>query len=274
MYTSQVRDASASGYDSPMETPSIHVDTPAAAPRLSGRRALVTGGGSGIGRAIAAAFAAEGAEVVIAGRSRSRLEEAAASIGHGARAVPADVTSEEEVRRLFASACADGARLDLVVNSAGAFAGGVVDELPLADWRTVMDVNVTGAFLCSREAFRHMRPHRRGRILMIGSIAGSRAREHSTAYATSKHAIWGLTQALALDGRDDGIAVTCLNPGNTWVERRADGVAAAGRDEGPEPMMSTAHLAELAVLTAALPADVTLLEATLLPVAQRYLGRG
>ncbi|WP_217645316.1 SDR family oxidoreductase [Nocardioides terrae] len=241
---------------------------------MHGLRAVITGGGSGIGRAIATAFAREGAEVLISGRSAERLEAAAAEIGSGVRAVPTDVTVEADVRRLFEIACADGARLDVLVNSAGAFAGGVVDDLSLEDWQTVMDVNVTGTFLCSRQAFRHMRPHGRGRILTIGSIAGSRVREHSAAYSTSKHAVWGLTQALALDGRDDGIAVTCLNPGNTLVERRADGVAVAGRDLGPEPMMATDHVARLAVLTAALPPDVTLLEATLLPVAQRYVGRG
>lgn len=261
-------------YCSAMETPSAYVDKPEGSGSLQGLRAVVTGGGSGIGRAIATAFAAEGAAVLIAGRSPDRLDEAAAAIGHGASAVPADVTSEDDVRRLFDIACADDVRLDVLVNSAGAFAGGVVDDLSLSDWRTVMDVNVTGAFLCSREAFRRMRPRGGGRILTIGSIAGSRAREHSAAYTTSKHAVWGLTQALALDGRDDGIAVTCLNPGNTWVERRPDGVAVAGRDEGPEPMMSAEHVARLAVLTAALPPDVTMLEATILPVAQRYVGRG
>jgi len=237
-------------------------------------RAVVTGGGSGIGRAIATAFAREGAEVIITGRSAERLEQAAAGIGHGVRAVPADVTAEDDVRRLFDAACADGARLDVLVNSAGAFAGGVVDDLALSDWQRVMDVNVTGTFLCSREAFRRMRPHGRGRVINIGSIAGSRVREHSAAYSASKHAVWGLTQAFAVDGRDDGLAVTCLNPGNTLVERRADGVAVAGRDLGPEPMMSAEDVARLAVMTAALPADVTLLEATLLPVSQRYVGRG
>jgi NAD(P)-dependent dehydrogenase (short-subunit alcohol dehydrogenase family) len=241
---------------------------------LRDRRAIVTGGGTRIGRAVASAFVAAGAEVILAGRSADVLRRTAGDLGLAVRAVPTDVTDEEDVRRLFEVATEDGDRVDVLVNSAGVFAAGVVDDLSLAQWRTVMEVNVTGTFLCAREAFRHMRAAGGGRVINVGSIAGSRAREHSAAYATSKHAVWGLTQALALDGRDDGIAVSCLNPGNTAVERRADGVAAAGRPEGPEPMMAVAQVARLALLMATVPPDVNLLEATMLPVAQRYLGRG
>lgn len=244
------------------------------ADELRGRRAIVTGGGSGIGRAIAAAFVGAGARVVIAGRSEDTLRRAAADLGPAVLAVATDVTDEEDVRRLFVEATRDGARVDVLVNSAGAFAAGVVDDLSLGQWRTVLEVNVTGTFLCAREAFRHMRPAGRGRVINVGSIAGSRAREHSTAYAASKHAVWGLTQALALDGRGDGIAVSCLNPGNTVVDRRADGVAGAGRTEGPEPMMAAEQVARLALLMATVPPEVNLLEATMLPVAQPYLGRG
>jgi NAD(P)-dependent dehydrogenase (short-subunit alcohol dehydrogenase family) len=239
---------------------------------LAGKTAIVTGGGSGIGLAIARRLLAGGATTFIVGRGRQRLESAAAA--SGAIASVADVTDEEDVRAVFAAAVARTGKVDVLVNSAGAFAGGVVDDLQLAQWRQVMEVNVTGTFLCAREAFRHMRPHRAGRILNIGSIAGSRAREHSTAYSASKHAVWGLTQALALDGRADGIVVSCLNPGNTAVERRADSVAAAGKDEGPEPMIDAEHVARLAEMMLTLPADVNLLEATILPVAQRYVGRG
>jgi NAD(P)-dependent dehydrogenase (short-subunit alcohol dehydrogenase family) len=241
---------------------------------MSGRTAVVTGGGSGIGKVIAQTFVDAGAHVVIAGRSAERLERVAEALGTNARAVTTDVTNEEDVRRLFEAATDDGGTVDLLVNSAGAFAGAVVDDLTLDAWRMVMEVNVTGTFLCSREAFRHMRPRGGGRIINIGSIAGSRAREHSTAYSASKHAVWGLTQALALDGRDDGIVVSCLNPGNTQVERRADTVAAAGRAEGPEPMMEAEQVGRLALLMATMPPDVNILEATMLPVSQRYIGRG
>lgn len=241
---------------------------------LADRTAIVTGGGSGIGRAIAEAFAHAGAEVVIAGRAAERLRRTADELGPRVSPVVTDVTDEEAVRRLFAEVTRDGRGVDLLVNSAGAFAVAVVDDLTLEQWHTVMEVNVTGTFLCAREAFRHMRPRGGGRIINIGSIAGSRARAHSTAYAASKHAVWGLTQALALDGRDDGIAVCCLNPGNTSVERRADTVAAAGRAEGPEPMMPAAEVARTALLMATVPPEVNLLEATVLPLTQRYLGRG
>lgn len=241
---------------------------------LDGRTAIVTGGGSGIGKVIAQVFAGAGARVFIAGRSAERLERTADELGANVRAVTTDVTNEDDVRRLFEVATGAGGSVDLLVNSAGAFAGSVVDDLTLEAWRTVMEVNVTGTFLCAREAFRHMRPRGGGRIINIGSIAGSRAREHSTAYSASKHAIWGLTQALALDGRDDGIVVSCLNPGNTQVERRADTVAAAGRAQGPEPMMEAEQVGRLALLMATMPPDVNILEATMLPVSQPYIGRG
>lgn len=241
---------------------------------LAGRTAIVTGGGSGIGKAIARALLASSANVVIVGRSASRLEQAAKDLGSGAVAVAADVTIEEDVARLFATAIEGFGAVDLVVNSAGAFAGSVVDDLSLEAWQTVMDVNVTGVFLCSRAAFRHMRPRGGGRIINIGSISGSRPRAHSSAYSASKHAIWGLTQALALDGRDDGIVVSCLNPGNTRVERRLDTTAGAGRNEGPEPVMDADQVARAVLLMATVPPDVNVLEMTILPATQPYVGRG
>lgn len=241
---------------------------------LEGRNAIVTGGGSGIGKAIARIYVAAGARVVIAGRSAGRLQATADELGPSVRAVPTDVTNEDDVRNLFVGAMEGQDRIDILVNSAGAFAGDVVDDLTLESWRTVMDVNVTGSFLCAREAFRYMRPRGGGRIINVGSISGARPRAHSAAYASSKHAVWGLTQALALDGRDDGVVVSCLNPGNTAVERRVDGHETAGREEGAEPMMGAEHVARLALLMATVPSDVNLLEATLLPVAQHYVGRG
>ncbi len=241
---------------------------------LEGKRAIVTGGGSGIGKGIARVYADAGADVVITGRSFDRLEAAAQQIGPKVRAIQADVSREADVLQLFRDAFDDDAPLDILVNNAGAFAGDVVDDLELDDWQRVLDVNVTGVFLCSREAFRRMRPNGGGRIINIGSISANRARMHSTAYAASKHAVWGLTQALALDGRDDGIIVSCLNPGNTAVERRVGGRAVAGRDEGAEDLMTVDDVAQLALLMAILPPNVNLLEATILPVTQPYIGRG
>jgi len=152
-----------------------------------------------------------------------------------------------------------------------------VDTLSLEAWERVIGTNVTGAFLCTREAFRIMVKAGGGRILNIGSISAQRARMHSAPYTTSKFAIWGLTQltqATALDGREHGITASCLHPGNVLVERRADRRARAGRDEGIEPMMSPDVIARTALLIVTLPPDVNMLEAIVLPVEQAYLGRG
>lgn len=237
---------------------------------------IVTGGGSGIGRAIAAGLIEAGADVTIIGRNVERLETAASSIGGNIHVAAGDVTDERQVQQIFSDIVdrRDG-RIDLLVNSAGAFDGGRVDTVDADDWRNALDVNVTGPFLCSREAFRAMvQRGSGGRIINVGSISGKRARHHSAPYTTSKHALWGLTQAIALDGREFGIAVSCLNPGNTAVERRESGHAAAGRDEGVEPMMDADTVARVAVLMASVPPFVNLLEATILPIEQDYLGRG
>lgn len=243
---------------------------------MQGAVAIVTGGGSGIGKAIARGLADAGASVTIVGRSAERLRNAAEEIGQGVRTFSADATVEQEVNQLFEDVLrAHEGRLDLLVNSAGAFGGARIDELELDVWRQVMDVNVTGAFLCSREAFRAMRTRGQGgRIINIGSISGLRSRHHSAAYATSKHALVGLTASTALDGREFGIVASCLHPGNTDVERRHDGHAKAGRDEGVEPLMDAQDVADVALLMASLPPHVNLLEATILPVDQLYLGRG
>lgn len=242
--------------------------------RLEGINALVTGGGSGIGQAIASRFAREGAAVVIAGRRAERLETAAAELGALVTPAAADITREEDVDHLFRVTVERFGRLHVLVNCAGAFAGGVVDDLELEDWQRVFDVNVTGMFLCARAAFRHMRPAGGGRIINVGSLAAMRARTGSTAYASSKHAVWGLTQALALDGRNDTIAVSCLNPGNTEVERRQAGRPMTGDSGEPEPVMQPDEVAQVAALMASYPPEVNLLEATILPTEQRFLGRG
>jgi NAD(P)-dependent dehydrogenase (short-subunit alcohol dehydrogenase family) len=243
---------------------------------LRGAVSIVTGGGSGIGKAIARGLSEAGASVTITGRSPERLQKAAQEIGQGVRTVAADVASEPDVQRLFEDVLgAHDGRLDLLVNSAGAFGGARIDELEIDVWRHVLDVNVTGAFLCTREAFRAMRERGLGgRIINIGSTSGARARHHSAAYTTSKHALVGLTACTALDGREFGIVASCLNPGNTDVERRRDGRPKADRDGGVEPLMDAQDVADVALLMASLPRDVNLLDATILPVDQLYLGRG
>lgn len=247
----------------------MHADS-----RLEGRRAVITGGGSGIGAAIGRAFAQAGARVVLAGRRVDALGAVVRDIGDAAFAAPCDITVESDVAALFAQAEAMMGGIDVLVNSAGAFTGGRIDTMELTEWERVMSVNVTGMFLCSREAFRAMLPLGKGRIINIGSLAGSRAREGSIAYTTSKHAVQGLTQALALDGRDHGISVSCLNPGNTAVERRSNGRATTGTSDVVEPLMAASLVAELAVTMAAMPEHATLLEATILPVMQPFIGRG
>ena len=245
--------------------------------QLDGKVAIVTGGGSGIGKGIAKAFADEGCSVVIAARNADRLAAAAAELSNGGGTVisiPTDVTSEEQMISLFAKTMAQFGKVDVLVNNSGAFDGGPVEELTMEQWQKVIDVNVTGPFLGSREAFKIMKKQGGGRIINIGSIAAQKPRHSSSPYTTSKHAVWGLTQSLALEGRDHGIAVSALHPGNVMVERRGDGKSATGRDEGPEPLISTEDMGRTALLMATLPPGSNMLEAIVLPLGQAYLGRG
>lgn len=240
---------------------------------LVGQVAVVTGAGSGIGRGIAVAFAEAGAQVVLAGRRAAPLEAVQAEIedkGGRALAVPTDVTVEDAVAHLFARAVATFGQVDILVNNAGVSVGGPPDQLTLEAWRHVIDVNLTGVFLCSREALRIMQPRRRGRILNIGSISARMPRAHAAPYATSKFGLEGLTRALALDARPYGIAVSVLHPGNTvsalWE----------GRDEqtDTEGIMPAEELARVALLMVTLPPEINMLESVVLPVRQPFLGRG
>lgn len=241
--------------------------------QLSGKVAIITGAGSGIGRGIARAFAREGAELVIASRHRERLEEARLELeaqGSKALVVATDVTVEEQVRRLFEETIAAFGHVDLLINNAGVFDGGPLEELTLAAWQKVLAVNLTGPFLCCREAMRIMKRQGGGRIINIGSISGQMPRMNSVPYTTTKHGLIGLTKAAALEGREFGVVVSCLHPGNVATERRKASKAAMDQ----EPMMTPDELATAAVTMAALPLHVNMLEAIVLPVTQRYLGRG
>jgi NAD(P)-dependent dehydrogenase (short-subunit alcohol dehydrogenase family) len=239
---------------------------------LSGKVALVTGASRGIGLAIARGLAREGASLVLSARSSAPLEAAAReleALGPPALAVTADLTDEAQILALFAQAVERFGRLDLLVNNAGAFDGGPLDALSTADWDHVLSVNLRAPFLCTREAMRIMKRQRGGRILNIGSISAQRVRPHSAAYSAAKHGLWGLTQVTALEGRQFGITCCCLHPGNTMVERRR-----TDRAEDVEPMMTSEDLARVAVLMAALPPHVEMLEAIVLPRDQLYVGRG
>jgi NAD(P)-dependent dehydrogenase (short-subunit alcohol dehydrogenase family) len=245
--------------------------------QLDGKIAIVTGGGTGIGKGIAKAFVDEGCSVVIAARDVARLEATAAELssrGGIVVAIQTDVTNEEQMIKLFARTMDQFGKLNILVNNSGAFDGGPIEELTMGKWQRVIDVNVTGPFLGSREAFKIMKPQGGGRIINIGSISAQRPRHSSSPYSTSKHAVWGLTQSLALEGRDHGIAVSVLHPGNVMVERRSNGKSSTGRDEGPEPLISTADMGKTALLMATLADDANMLEAIVLPLGQDYLGRG
>jgi len=237
--------------------------------RLEGKIALITGASRGIGRGIAEAFAAEGASLILMARDAALLDETAEALRRGGAevlAVPADVTDERQVQEVFRRAMDRFGRLDILVNNAGTFAGyGPIDEMSVESWDQIVAVNLRGPFLCAREAFRIMKRQRGGRIINIGSIAAQRVRPHSAAYSATKHGLWGLTQVIALEGRDHGISCGILNPGNVMVEQRAG---------DSEPMMSVAEIAQAAVAMAELPPHVNMLEATVLPVEQLFLGRG
>ena len=237
--------------------------------KLDGKVALVTGANRGIGRGIAEGLAAEGAAVVMTARDAKLLDEATQAMtatGATVLAVAADVTSEAQVQSVFAQTMERFGRLDLLVNNAGTWVGyGPIDQMTLESWETVMAVNLRGPFLCTREAMRIMKAQGGGRIINIGSIASQRVRPNSAAYSTSKHGIVGLTQVTALEGRDHGIACGCLHPGNVAVDRRLGDT---------EPMMSVADVAHAAVAMATLPPEVNMLEVTVLPLAQTFLGRG
>ena len=234
---------------------------------------VVTGANRGIGKAIAKSFAAEGASLVLCARNGDSLEEVAAELrsnGTDVLAQTCDVSNEHEVERLFDAANKRFGRIDILVNNAGAFDGGRLDEVSLDAWNNVIGSCLTGTFLCSRAAFRLMKERRSGRILNIGSISAQRPREGSGPYAAAKFGVWGLTQAIALDGRPFGITCSCLHPGNVRVERRIE----SGKDSDDEPMMESESIARAALAMVTLPADVNFLEAIVLPRDQAYLGRG
>lgn len=241
--------------------------------QLDGKVAIITGGNRGIGKGIAKGFAAEGASLTIAARDAALLTQTAEelrNIGAKVLAVPTDVTDEEQIIALFEKAMNEYNRLDILVNNAGAFDGGPIDELSTEAWDKVIGVNLRAPFLCSREAMRIMKAQGEGgRIINVGSISAHRVRPNSAPYSSSKFGIWGLTQVTALEGRPHGITASCLQPGNTFVER------VQNRPQPPsEPMMDVDDLAQAAVLMAMLPPNMNMLEATVLPVEQLYIGRG
>jgi NAD(P)-dependent dehydrogenase (short-subunit alcohol dehydrogenase family) len=241
--------------------------------QLEERVAIVTGASSGIGEAIAKDYAAEGATVVLVARSADKLASLARTIkGGGGRAVeaPGDVRIEADVKRIFSCVLAEYGRVDILVNNAGVTTRLPTVELPLSEWQHVIDVNVTGAFLCAREALRAMKPTRSGRIINIGSVAAKAPRPDSIAYTTSKAALEGMTRSLAIDAREFGIGVSVIQPGNTmsalWIER--------GELAAQEGLMQGHDVGRVAVLIAALPAGVNIFEVIVHPMRMPWIGRG
>jgi NAD(P)-dependent dehydrogenase (short-subunit alcohol dehydrogenase family) len=245
------------------------------------RIAVVTGAGTGIGSGAATALAADGWLVVLAGRRPAPLQElAAAHPDLLLDPVPTDVSDEDSVRNLFDVTMTRHGRVDLLFNNAGM--GGPpreLDEIPLNEWQAVVNVNLTGAFLCTREAFRIMRRQQPqgGRIINNGSIAAHTPRPRSIAYAATKHAITGLTKSIALDGRHYGIACGQIDPGNTGTAMTAglsEGVLQADGSVQAEPWMNVEDVARAVVYMASLPLDSNVAAITVMPTKMPFVGRG
>ena len=242
------------------------------------RTAVVTGAGSGIGAASVRALAADGWSVVLAGRRREPLEEVAAAVG--GLVVPTDVTDEASVRALFDRVVDEHGRLDLLVNNAGSSGPARdLDEISLQEWQDVVAVNLTGVFLCSREAFRVMRTQspQGGRIINNGSISAQVPRPLSAAYTATKHAVTGLTRSLSLDGRPYDIACGQLDVGNAATEmtdRMAAGVRQADGSVRPEPRMDVAGVGWAVAYMASLPLDANVANLTVHATKMPYVGRG
>jgi NAD(P)-dependent dehydrogenase (short-subunit alcohol dehydrogenase family) len=245
--------------------------------------ALVTGAGSGVGRRTALALLEDGWTVVLAGRRAEPLQALAAeaaACGRNAMAVPADVTDPASVQALFDTIEREFGRLDLLFNNAGVNAPAVpMDELPLEKWFAVINTNVTGVFLCARAAFTLMRRQspQGGRIINNGSISAHTPRPFTAPYTASKHAVTGLTKALALDGRAFNIAAGQVDIGNALTElseRMTRGVLQANGTVAPEPMMDASHVANAVRHMASLPLDTNVLNMTVMASAMPFVGRG
>jgi NAD(P)-dependent dehydrogenase (short-subunit alcohol dehydrogenase family) len=233
---------------------------------------LITGAGSGIGKATALAFLADGFRVVLSGRHRDGLEAVARSAGEGQALVyEADVTNPDEVRGLFDATRTKFGRLDVLFNNAGVGTpfGVGLEDLTVEQWRKVIDTNLTGAFLCTQQAFRLMKAQspRGGRIINNGSISAHSPRPNSAPYTASKHGITGLTKSTSLDGRKYDIACGQIDIGNALTEL-------ASKLPQPEPMMDVKHVADAVLMMAKLPPEANVQYMTILPPQMSYIGRG
>jgi NAD(P)-dependent dehydrogenase (short-subunit alcohol dehydrogenase family) len=247
------------------------------------RVALVTGAGTGIGRAVALEFLAQGYRVVLAGRRRDPLEATRTAAGEdGVRAlvVPTDVSDEHAVRDLFDTAQREYGRLDVLFNNAGRGAPAMpIEELPVSVWREVVDTNLTGMFLCAQAAIRVMKAQspQGGRIINNGSISAHAPRPFSIAYTATKHAVTGLTKSISLDCRPYGIACGQIDIGNAatdMTERMAAGILQADGSTKVEPRMDVAHVAQAVAAMARLPLDANVQFMTIMATNMPFVGRG
>jgi NAD(P)-dependent dehydrogenase (short-subunit alcohol dehydrogenase family) len=246
------------------------------------RVAVVTGAGSGIGRAAALALLGDGYRVALAGRRPEPLRATAATSGAGERAlvVPTDVRSQAEVRVLFARAVEVFGRVDVLFNNAGIGSPpAAFEDLTYEQWKSVIDVNVTGMFLCAQEAFKVMRAQspRGGRIINNGSLSASAPRPSSAPYTASKHAVSGLTKSIALDGRKYDITCGQIDIGNAATDlttRMERGVPQANGATMVEPRMDVAHVGQSVLHMANLPPDANVLFMTVMATKMPFVGRG
>ena len=243
--------------------------------------ALVTGAGSGIGRAVAMAFAREGYAVALAGRRAEALAETARLAGPNALAVPTDVTDPKSVAALFAATNAKFGRLDVLFNNAGTGAPGTInlEDLTIEQWRNVVDTNLSGVFYCMQEAFRIMKAQdpRGGRIINNGSISAHVPRPNSAPYTSTKHAVTGLTRSGSLDGRKYDIAVGQIDIGNAgtdMTEKMKTGMPQANGTTAPEPTMDVENVARSVLYMASLPLDANVQFMTVMATKMPFIGRG
>jgi NAD(P)-dependent dehydrogenase (short-subunit alcohol dehydrogenase family) len=249
---------------------------------MNGKVAVVTGAGTGIGRACATALLGAGWNVVLAGRRPEPLVAtiAAAHVGDDrALAVPTDVSDPQSVKALFDRAVSAFGRVDFLFNNAGVSIGAPIEDLAFEQWRQVVDINLSGAFLCAQAAYRVMKSQspRGGRIVNNGSISAHAPRPNSVAYTATKHAITGLTKSISLDGRKHDIACGQIDIGNAATEmaaRMAKGVPQANGQIAVEPLMDVAHVASAVLYMASLPLDANVQFMTIMARDMPFVGRG
>jgi NAD(P)-dependent dehydrogenase (short-subunit alcohol dehydrogenase family) len=242
--------------------------------------ALVTGAGTGVGKAVALALAKEEYAVVLAGRRREPLEETAKAAGSTTLIVPTDITDPGAIKTLFAKTKETFGRLDLLFNNAGIGAPAVpLEELSYEQWKAVVDTNLTGAFLCTQEAIKIMKAQqpRGGRIINNGSISAHAPRPYSVAYTSTKHAITGLTKSTSLDCRQYDIGCGQIDIGNAatpLTERMVQGVLQPNGTTMPEPRIDAEHVGQAVVYMASLPLDANVLFMTVMATKMPFVGRG